>query len=228
MVVRSAWSFGVALLLATSLPTQSQAQTPFEEQVLAELNALRRDPVAYVDALKRYREYYQANLIVVPGAPVRYITQEGATPVDEAITYLRRQARRGTLQPAEPLAAAAADHCADQAGDGSVGHVGPDGSSPSDRVERRGGGIYVSEVIAYGAETPADVVRQLVIDDGVPDRSHRNLLLADRLRFAGVSCGVHPTYRTMCVVDFARTPDGRSVVQMAQMEGRMLPRYAVR
>lgn len=223
MGIQAARFCGAALFLAVSLP--AQAQTSFEDQVLEELNAVRRDPAAYVDSLTRYRGYYRANFIVVPGAQTVFITQEGTAPVDEAITYLRQQARRGQLQSAQPLAVAAADHCATQAADGSVGHAGPDGSNPGERVKRRGGGIYVSEVITYGAETPADVVRQLIIDDGVPDRSHRALLFAEQLRFAGVSCGAHPTYRMMCVVDFARTPDGRSIVQVAGVDRNVPARF---
>lgn len=217
-------SVAVGLLLL-ALPLPASAQTSFEDQVLAELNALRENPSAYVEDLSQYRRYYQANMIVIPDVPVRYLTQEGTVPLDEAIAYLRRQARRDRLAPAGSLASAAADHCTDQASDGAVGHVGADGTSPGDRVVRRGGGIYVSEVIAYGADSPADVVRQLLIDDGVPDRSHRELLFADRMRFAGVSCGTHPVYRTMCVVDFARTPDGRARVQYAQVDPAIMNRH---
>ena len=200
---------GAALLLSAAVP--ARAQTPFEVQVLAELNAARRDPAGYVEQLRRYRGYYHANIVAAPGARVRYLTQEGAAPVDEAIGFLQHQGEHGELTPAGTLESAAADHCAEQAADGAVGHLGPDGSTPSDRVARRGGGIYVAEVIAYGADSAADVIRQLIIDDGVPDRGHRALLFADKLRFAGVSCGPHPEYRAMCVIDLARTDDGRSI-----------------
>lgn len=211
------------LLLTAAVPVD--AQTSFEDQVLTELNALRQNPSAYVEGLLRYRRYYQANVIVVPSVPVRYLTQEGTAPLDEAIVYLRQQARRDRLTSAGSLASAAADHCADQALNGAVGHVGARGTSPGDRVVRRGGGIYVAEVITYGANSPADVIRQLVIDDGVPDRSHRQLLFAYQMRFAGISCGKHPLYRTMCVVDFARTPDGRAMAEYAQLDPSVMNRH---
>lgn len=211
------------LLLTAASP--AGAQISFEDQVLAELNVLRQNPSAYVEDLSRFRRYYQGNIIAVPGAPVRYLTQEGTTPIDEAIAYLRQQVRRDQLTSAESLASAAADHCADQAVSGAVGHIGPSGTNAGDRVVRRGGGIYVAEVITYGANSPTDVVRQLLIDDGVPDRSHRQLLFAYQMRFAGISCGKHPLYRTMCVVDFARTPDGRAMAEYAQLDPSVMNRH---
>ena len=52
-----------------------------------------------------------------------------------------------------------------------------------------------------------DVIRQLIIDDGVADRGHRIVMFADHLRYAGVACGPHPEFGTMCVIDMADTPD---------------------
>ena len=62
-------------------------------------------------------------------------------------------------------------------------------------------------MITYGSNTAEEVVAQLVVDDGVPDRGHRRLLYDPALRYAGVSCGPHPGYGTMCVIDLASTPD---------------------
>ncbi|HVF93875.1 MAG TPA: CAP domain-containing protein, partial [Sphingomonas sp.] len=140
---------------------------------------------------------------------------EGVAPVDEAVRFLEQQDRRRPLSPAAILRDAAGDHCADQASDGSVGHAGSDGTDPGARVERRGGGSYVGEVITYGSDTAEDVVRQLIVDDGVADRGHRKLVFAADIDFAGVSCGSHPAFGTMCVIDVARTRDGRARVQYA-------------
>ena len=87
-------------------------------------------------------------------------------------------------------------------------------------MERRGGGRYVAEVITYGSRTAADVVRQLVVDDGVPDRGHRTILFDPEFRFAGVACAPHPEYREACVVALARTPPARSRRAGVQMASR--------
>jgi hypothetical protein len=206
------------VLLVLAAPAWSYSLGPFERQVLEEVNLARRNPAAYVDALREYRGFYRANFIVLPGSGVRYITSEGTVPVDEAIALLSHEAPREGLVGADTLAVAARNYVTEQAADGSVGHFGIGSTSPSDRVSRAGGGIYVSEVIAYGFETARDVVRQLIVDDGVPDRGHREVLFAPDLRYAGVACGPHPVYRTMCVIDLARTADGRRRIQMSSAQ----------
>ena len=55
----------------------------------------------------------------------------------------------------------------------------------------------------------AEVVRQLIVDDDVPGRGHRKALFAAEMRYAGIACGPHRTYRVMWVADLGRTPDGR-------------------
>ena len=196
--------------LAFQLPRpQASPALAVERAVLSELNRARTDPAGFVLSLRDQRAFYHGNLLIPPGAPAAFLTQEGVAPVDEAIAFVARRRAESSLLAAPVLAAAAADHQAEQSSSGAVGHVGHDGSMPSDRVRRRGGDIYVGEVIAYGGADPAEIVRQLVIDDGVADRGHRRLLYDASLRYAGVSCGTHPVYRYMCVVTLGRTADGQ-------------------
>lgn len=201
----------IIIALHASFATALPSRLRMESAVLAELNRARTDPVSYADSLRVYRGYYHDRVIIRPDSPNRYLTSEGVAPLDEAVDYVRSRERREPLAPATTLAAAAGDHQAEQQQDGAVGHAGPDGSSPADRVRRHGGGDYVGEVIAYGSDDAADVVRQLIIDDGVSDRGHRTLLFDDSLRYAGVSCGAHPVYRNMCVINVARTADGQPI-----------------
>ncbi len=201
--------FGVVVLasiLAAWNP--AAAETPFEQQVLAALNAARTDPAAYAAGLKQYRTYFHANLLRYPGQSADIETEEGVAVVDEAIAFLKRQAPLAPVESAPLFAASARDLVLDQA-QGGTGHESSDGSSPADRAKRHGGGGFVAEVIAYGPVDAADVVRQLIIDDGVADRGHRSILYSPELRFAGVACGPHPEYRTMCVIDLGVTADGR-------------------
>lgn len=198
------------LLVGGTLAAPAAAQTQLENQVLAELNRARADPAAYAAGLRDYRRYYDGNIVYAPGMKVRYETEEGVAPLDEAVIFLQHQTRRRQLTPAALLRDAAGDHCADQNANGEVGHAGTNGSSPGDRARRRGGGVYVGEVITYGSDNAADVVRQLIVDDGVADRGHRTALFEPDLRFAGVSCGPHREYRMMCVIDMGMTADGRN------------------
>lgn len=207
---------GLCVAASALLASAAIAQPPardhakLEQDVLAALNAARSNPATYASGLNAYRKFFKANLVVMPGNPVDFETVEGTAPVDEAISYLAGSGTRGTLAPSALLARAATDHVQEQSLSGRTGHYSADGSAPGERVAKQGGGTLVAEVIAYGAVDAADVIRQLIVDDGVPDRGHRNLLFTPHLRYAGVACGPHPEFKTMCVIDLADTPDAQS------------------
>ena len=113
------------------------------------------------------------------------------------------------LTHADLLALAAGDHVREQGPRGATGHESADGMRPGARVVRRGGGQYVAETITYGPPSASEVVRQLIVDDGVKSRGHRRILYTAEYRYAGIGCGPHTRYGTMCVVDFGRKPDGQ-------------------
>jgi uncharacterized protein YkwD len=177
--------------------------------VLAELNFARTQPDAYAETLRAYRGQYEGNRVREPGG-ARLVTHEGVAAVDEAIEFLRRQPRVGPLAASTALHRSAADQARDQGPDGLTGHMGADGSSPVRRIERYG--LWrgeVAENISYGDAGPEDVVRQLIIDDGVADRGHRVNIFDPDLHLAGVACGPHRVYRHMCVIDFAEVVTAR-------------------
>lgn len=181
---------------------------PFEDRVLAALNVARADPRSTAGALSAYRRFYHGRMVRVPGDPVSLRTREGTPPVDEAIGFLLHQPELRPLAASGLLADAARDHVRAQSASGATGHFEGDGFGPEQRSRAHGGGGQLGEVIAYGPRTPEDVIRQLIIDDGVSDRGHRRILFDADLAFAGVACGPHPVFRTMCVVDLARTWNG--------------------
>lgn len=186
------------------------AQT-LEDAVLAQINAVRANPKAYAAQLRIYRSYFDGEIVYMPGDYNGILTKEGAAVVDEAIAFLEQQDPLPALSPAQVLVLTAADYSHEQGALGARGHVGADGSVPGDRVKRHGGGIYVGEAIAYGTNDAAEVVRQMIVDDGVPDRGHRKLLFDKNFRFAGIGCAAHVRLDFICVIDFSATPDGRPV-----------------
>jgi len=199
------------LLLAALLPASAApaARTGLEDEVLVQINFVRAHPDIFADRLASYRSFFRGVEVHIPGNPVIMITREGVAAVDEAIVQLRAQSPLPPLQPSDLLSLAARDHALEQGPLGTTGHNSKDGSGPGIRVKRRGGDIYVAETITYGSDTASDVVRQLIIDDGVKGRGHRRILLSTEYRYAGAGCGPHQRFGTMCVVDFGRTSDGR-------------------
>ncbi len=157
--------------------------------VLAEINWVRSHPTEYAEHLRDGPE-----------------TQG----TDEAIDYLERRAPAPPLQFNDRLVASAADHAADEGRHGAFTHTGSDGSSAGQRMHRFGvwAGMMAEEMSA-GEQSPDDIVRQLIIDEDVPGRGHRNDLMDPFLKQAGVGCASHPVYGLICVIDLASAPPPR-------------------
>lgn len=189
------WWIGCGLAVAavafapavSARPERSGDQ--LERAALDEINWVRAHPAQYADQLR--------------DAP-----QTRAT--DEAIDFLERRAPAPPLQFNASLRLSAAAHAADEGEHGAFTHTGSDGSSAGERMRRAGvwAGMMAEEMSA-GEETADDIVRQLIIDEGVPDRGHRKDLMDPFLRQAGVGCASHPVYGVVCVIDLASAPPPR-------------------
>ncbi len=182
--------------------------------IVAEMNRIRAAPPAYARELEQYRARFHGRIMRQPGEPFDLITVEGVRALDEAIAALRQQPALPPLASAPALAWAAADHVRDQGPSGLEGHDARDGTTPLDRVLRRGVRPYVvGEVIAYGPRTASAVVRELIIDDGVADRGHREAIFDPSFARAGAACGAHARYGLMCVVDLAGGTDAPPIAR---------------
>ncbi|WP_199245511.1 CAP domain-containing protein [[Phormidium] sp. ETS-05] len=172
------------------LLAQAGYLTEFDKQVIAEVNKARQNPAAYAEVLAAMRPSYNG--------------QEGVAALDEAIAFLRAASPLPPLQPSPGMSMAATDHVNDTGPKGIVSHDGTDGSSIRERIDRYGdGGGYAGENISYGMNSPQDVAAQLIIDDGVPSRGHRENIFNPQYQFIGVDTGSHAQYQTMTVLNFA-------------------------
>jgi uncharacterized protein YkwD len=87
---------------------------------------------------------------------------------------------------------------------GTIGHNGSDGSQVLNRVNRYGHWqSIVGENISYGPDLAENVVMQLIVNDGIPNRSHRQNIFKAEYHITGVACGQHIYYKTMCVMTYA-------------------------
>jgi uncharacterized protein YkwD len=82
--------------------------------------------------------------------------------------------------------------------------VGSDGSRLSDRLNRLSTwhGL-IAENISTLEEDPRQVVIQLLVDDGVPSRGHRQTIFNPDLHQAGVGSAPHRDYQVVTVIDYA-------------------------
>jgi hypothetical protein len=184
-------------LLMTTIPPRACAG-PLEDAVLEEVNFARTHPADYA------RELRDEEFSGHRGRGWSGVAGQDPEALEDAIDFLERQAPLPPLRGDRRLAASANDHTSVQGPRGELGHGGPGGSAFSQRLRREGvwAGL-AAEAISYGYDRPQDVVRQLVIDSGVANRGHRRDIFGRSYQVAGVSCGRHSVWGSMCVIDFA-------------------------
>jgi uncharacterized protein YkwD len=175
-----------------------------DRQVLAEINLARSAPRTYAGFLRTLSGRFHGTYYQMPGSTTRMQTSEGAKAVNEAIRFLSRQNPLPPLSWSDGLAEAAAELAEEQDRSGGTGHNGRQSGGVKERVERHGQwDRQLAENIGYGPTGARNMVMQLIIDDGVPDRGHRKNTFSAAFRRAGVACGSHPRFGSMCVIDFA-------------------------
>ena len=176
-----------------------------EREVIHELNKVRSNPKRYAEEyMEELLTAFNGKLFTIPGQKIPIRTEEGIKPLKECIRILKKTDPRPLLQPAKGLAKAAQELVEDQQKHGGLGHISRKGATPQKRIEKYGNwDICASEDITYGSVEARHIVISLLIDDGVPNRGHRENILNPCTHFAGVAKGNHPTYRVICVIDYA-------------------------
>ncbi len=197
------WWLALSLWSPPGAVADTSAWSRLAHEIHAETNLVRRDPAGYARHLERLLPRFDGTLLRRPGRPFLR-TDEGPAAVREAIAALKSRRPVPQLRWSKGLAAAAADHVGDQGPIGGLEHRGTDRSDPGRRANRHGRWMQgMAENIAYGDNPARDVVIQLLVDDGVPGRGHRNNMLDAGWGAEGVACGPHRRYQQMCVMDFA-------------------------
>jgi uncharacterized protein YkwD len=198
--------FAAVLLVTLVLPAQVQVPdkaTAFERAVVQEMSDARVRPKAYARYLRELRDCFDGTLWNRPGRiPLR--TEEGLAAYDEAIVFLETTNPVGPLRFNEGLALAARLHAQDLGPRGGLEHVGSDGSRLSQRLNRLGTWQgTVAENIGTLEQDPRQLVIQLLVDDGIPNRGHRHNLFNPDLHQAGAGSAPHRDYRIVTVIDYA-------------------------
>jgi uncharacterized protein YkwD len=175
-----------------------------EREVIHELNKVRSNPQRFAeDYMKELTAAFSGNLYTYPGQET-LMSKEGVSPLKECIEVLKSTAPMPVLNPSEGLSKATKDLLKDQQRNGGIGHITRGGLTPQNRIEKYGEwNVCSAEDITYASSEARQIVIALLIDDGVPDRAHRKNVLNPCFRYAGVAFGKHPSYQTMCVIDYA-------------------------
>jgi uncharacterized protein YkwD len=196
--------FAATSLLLILSATGFSAETDLAKQTLVEINLVRKNPPLYANYLREFRRQFRGSSYILPGTETLVRTDEGLKGVDEAIRFLLKQKPLPPLAWSAGLAAAAAELADEEGESGAVGHLGKSSGGPKERIERHGEWQgRIGENIFYGPGDARQVVMNLIIDDGVPDRGHRKNIFYRAFARAGAACGSHPRFGTVCVIDFA-------------------------
>jgi uncharacterized protein YkwD len=182
-----------------STPALSSA----EQDLLNEINQARANPQMYAGYLEKLKPFFKGKAYD-PNGQGALETQEGWAAVEDAIKFLRTAKPLGPLSASQGLSLAALSHVKDQSSSGATGHKGADSTFIEERVKPYGmwqGGI--GDNLTFGDESARERILTWLIDDGFASRGHRNRLMSQNYRVAGVSCGPHPEYKSMCVVTLA-------------------------
>ena len=203
------------LLMAAMAATPVAAQTvnardaELHRQVVDEINFARTRPQDFIDGLVAYRATirngYAFKTIDNGQGPytVSVRLREGTSAVDKAIAFLRRQSPVVRVAGDRALFNAARRFAEEQARTARWGHISADGGDLSTRIESdRTRKMFNAETIMYGKSTARDIVMALIIDDGVPDRSHRDVIFDNALTLVGTACRPHPKWM-ICVSEYS-------------------------
>ena len=186
-----------------------------EKEIVLHLNMARTDPVGYA---RKYIEprlrYFKGNVYHDPSNPHferGQQTHEGKRAVRECISGMQSARPAKALYPSKEIFFAAQAHARHLSRTGKTGHNGPDGSKPATRLRRFGRWKITGENISYGLNAGPEIVISLLVDDGVRNRGHRDIILDPGFSIVGVAIERHPVHRYVCVIDFVGGNTGNAV-----------------
>ena len=178
---------------ADSVPSSSSATTvsdytmsEVEAAVFDEMNLARTDPKGYVNTRLKTIDLSKAS-------------DSYKEAVEELIEEMSRMNALPDLAKADGLGKCAREWVNISGPEGYVGHE----ADISVRFKKYCSYNAVGENCSYGYATGIEIVKSLLIDDGVDTRGHRKNILSRAFSHAGVAVGTHKKYKTMCCIDFA-------------------------
>mmetsp|Transcript_36021 Transcript_36021/g.82720 ORF Transcript_36021/g.82720 Transcript_36021/m.82720 type:complete len:945 (-) Transcript_36021:101-2935(-) len=171
--------------------------------ILREVNALRRNPQEFSAELSQLHDCFEDKTLTYPESGTTVQTIEGVAALEDCLEDLRNVPSLTPLTSSQAVSRACAEHLADLQ-DGTIcSHVGQDGSTPEDRIGRHGSfREQCGENIVFGALTAKEVVYQMLLDDGAPERGHRANLLNMDFHFVGIAVGAHASTHMVVVLMF--------------------------
>lgn len=130
-------------------------------------------------------------------------TNEGAKAVKEAIDYLSKADRAQALKWQDDLARCCKEHVEDTGPKGLMQHESSKGATVKERISQHGKIIHCyGENLSFHCDEPHEVLEQLIIDDGVLERGHRENIFNKEFKYFGCYSGPHKDFDCMSCLQF--------------------------
>ena len=179
----------------------NEACERIKREVIAESNRIRTNPKAYIPILEGYLKNFDGNLLTLPDKHEILETEEGPRAYKEAIEFLKNQKPINVIEYDEEASKVALEY-SKFLSNSKEGQV-EDENQIEQRVEKYLDYDYsISENIDFGGSTGVEVIVNLLVDDGVKNRTHRENLFSDKYEYYGVGVFEHPDYDLCTVIDY--------------------------
>ena len=181
----------------------------FAEELVNKINQFRTNPKGYAKKINEYVSWFKGKTLRIPGTNTGIRTEEGAAAYIEAVDFLSQQDGVEPLEPSKGLARICEDFMAE------AQKVDPNELGNIDLEEIIGKyGQFTGDLnraMDFGGEDPENVLINLIVCDGDPNRGNRESLLSTQLKKIGVANAKHPTYRYCTLIisctEFTNTYD---------------------
>lgn len=176
----------------------SEQPCPNANALCEELNKLRKDPQSYAEVVRKYLNYFEGNVLRIPGRKFGINTKEGKAGFREAADWLEKQ------QPVEPLTYTSmlseiAEEFAQQMVDRDPSQA-KEVDLPGIIAKRGDYGGQLQRTMGFGNETEEEVIVKFIVSDGDKNRGQRAPLFNTDVKKIGAAACLHNKYRTFCVI----------------------------
>lgn len=180
---------------------EKDACSRIKREVISESNRIRTNPKAYIPILEEYLQNFDGNLLKFPGKNELLETEEGPRAYKEAIEFLKNQKPINIIEFDEEASKVAEEYAKFLSN--SKEEQIEDETQIEQRVEKYIDYDYaISESIDFGGSSGVEVIVNLLVDDGVKDRIHRENLFSNKFEYYGVAVFEHKEYDFCTVIDY--------------------------
>ena len=170
----------------------------FSYDFVQELNILRTNPKSYIPNIQEEKKYLQGNILKLPGQEPGFKTVEGVSAYNECINFLENANSVSEIQMNKSLLNIANEYLR------AIQNVKLNQIKTIDihKFVKKYGNFEgdFNKSLEFGGINAINVLNNLVIGDGDPNRGHRNTIFNPSFNLIGVASGNHPEFGTLTVI----------------------------